>query len=665
MQEGGSFWATFGGAAGAPEASALEKLLKTPGCSVEALLDEEEVIQEFKTGNPSLVARLSEPDALKVLMDFITREPSPEASSARCFRYPFVAVELMTCAPGKFLDALNEEAMDHLWSFLSTTTPSKVNPVLAGYFSRTATALLGKQRKEILDYIRRKDQLEEFLRRIHLRSIAELFARLLSAENQSQVVFQTNDLMMRLMNRWQEQDADSDAQENITLVIAELLSQKDSLCWIEDLTQQLTSPNTVRFLIDHIFTRPSGVPPAMSLLTTVILHTAAGLKDGMTEACASTPTLSPLSPHATMMNEEDVVSLDEPAVAEAAASRGALSPPSTPQTTLRSATSEEWMERRRATLMREVAGHFPRLRDLLDNSLEEAPQEMTMPQGSIPAAGGTTLEVISLISTVARSGLDVILEAVLSNQLLPRCVEVFFRHPWSNLLHNSVKQLLLEVLSGGDSLRQQLVRQLLKEARLAERIVSEYAADAQWKKQRHERVGYMGHLFLLSCELQDYGSRCPEVGEILASTPGWPDVLARIDATQKVHREQLGGGVPASDRGLASSNVVSQREKEEATEQSAACPSWSQRVSGGYLSQEPTDLQDSSAPPPGVMNGLDVHAEGPEGPMPNGQGEHDGQPAPRELAVDTEPEEAFDSFDPGSPTAPRGAETQGTSQSNG
>ncbi|CAJ1360641.1 unnamed protein product [Effrenium voratum] len=71
--------------------------------------------------------------------------------------------------------------------------------------------------------------------------------------------------------------------------------------------------------------------------------------------------------------------------------------------------------------------------------------------------------------------------------------------------------------------------------------------------------------------------------------------------------------------------------------------------------------QDSSAPPPGVMNGLDVHA----GPMPNGQGEHDGQPAPRELAVDTEPEEAFDSFDPGSPTAPRGAETQGTSQSNG
>eukprot|EP00913_Durusdinium_trenchii_P019812 g18624.t1 len=67
-EDGGSFWATFGGGGsdGAPQVSALEKLLQTPNCSVEALLDEEEVIQEFKTGNKSLVARLSEPDGIKV-----------------------------------------------------------------------------------------------------------------------------------------------------------------------------------------------------------------------------------------------------------------------------------------------------------------------------------------------------------------------------------------------------------------------------------------------------------------------------------------------------------------------------------------------------------------------------------------------------------------------
>eukprot|EP00435_Cladocopium_sp_Y103_P002614 s622_g1.t1 len=526
MQEegGGSFWATFGGGSNGTEASALEKLLQTPKCSVEALLDEEEVIQEFKTGNPKLVARLSEPDAIKVLMECITLDPPPEAGNARCFRYPFVAVELMTCAPPKFLELLvskESDAMDLLWSFLKRT-PAEVNPVLAGYFSRTATALTSKYKTEVLDYLRSRGPeqlLREFLDRIHLRSLAELLARLLSGESEAEVVFQTNDLVARFLSRWQE-DSNSDAQENITLVLGELCSQKESLYWIEDLTQQLTEPSTVQFLIDHIFTQPSGVPPAMSLLTTVIIHTAG--KEGA-EVCASTPSLSPLA-QPRLAEDMPPVSLDEPVVGEAAPAK--MVSPGPPQT-LKSSTSE-WMERRRASLMREVAGHFPSFRQLLDTSLQEGEtnRSLAMPQGSIKAVGGTTLEVISLITTLSRSGLEVILEAMLKHQLLPRCLQVFFQHPWSSLLHNCVKQLVVEVLSGSDPLRQQLSKQLLKEACLAERIVEEYAAEASWKatKQKHARVGYMGHLFLMSTALQECKSQ--EVADILTSTSGWREVAA-------------------------------------------------------------------------------------------------------------------------------------------
>jgi hypothetical protein len=46
---GGSFWATFHGpAAGAPELTALEQLLQDPACSIEAVLDDEEVIRNSK-----------------------------------------------------------------------------------------------------------------------------------------------------------------------------------------------------------------------------------------------------------------------------------------------------------------------------------------------------------------------------------------------------------------------------------------------------------------------------------------------------------------------------------------------------------------------------------------------------------------------------------------
>ena len=59
----------------------------------------------------------------------------------------------MTCAPGKFMEHLLSpecQAMELLWS-LSTKT-SEVNPVLAGYFSRTVTVLMQKYQKEALDY---------------------------------------------------------------------------------------------------------------------------------------------------------------------------------------------------------------------------------------------------------------------------------------------------------------------------------------------------------------------------------------------------------------------------------------------------------------------------------------------------------------------------------
>ena len=49
---------------------------------------------------------------------------------------------------------------------------AQVNPVLAGYFSRTATALMSKHQNEVLDYLRRRgpDRLmDDFLKRIHFR----------------------------------------------------------------------------------------------------------------------------------------------------------------------------------------------------------------------------------------------------------------------------------------------------------------------------------------------------------------------------------------------------------------------------------------------------------------------------------------------------------------
>lgn len=404
--------------------------------------------------------------------------------------------------------------------------------------------------------------LEQFIQRIHLRSLAELFAQLLSAEAEKQVLFSTRDLVGRLLRRWEEEEINSDAQENITLILAELLRKKDVLCCIEDLLQQLTSPNTVRFLVDHIFsTQGSAVPAATTLLSAVIAHTTAGRQD--LSVCVSTPTLSPLSPPSPMiLSDDEVVNIgaDEHVLPEVVSR--SVPPPNSPEPTLRGIDHpDEWLERRHVSLMREICSYFPRLRDLLDIALQQS-DALNMPQGKICPVGSTTLEVVSLISTLTRTGSDVVFEEILNTGLLPCCVEVFFRHCWSSLLHNSVTLLLSEVLASSEGNRPKLVDQLLNEAHFASRLVQEYTADVEWSrlapKQRHARVGYMGQLFTISTQLRDYGVRCSsQVREQLASTAGWTEVvLPTLEGIQRLHSLPLGGGIPESDRNLASSSTT-------------------------------------------------------------------------------------------------------------
>eukprot|EP00927_Polykrikos_kofoidii_P085498 TRINITY_DN931_c0_g1_i1.p1 TRINITY_DN931_c0_g1~~TRINITY_DN931_c0_g1_i1.p1 ORF type:complete len:1044 (+),score=194.98 TRINITY_DN931_c0_g1_i1:44-3133(+) len=515
---GGTFWSTFGGPErGAPELSPLEKLLENPNCSVEEILDQEEVIQEFKYGNAALVARLCKPDGMRTLFEFITTEPPTGARQARCFRYPFVAVELMTCGAGQFLKVLsspeNPELSDALWGFLETTPADEVNPVLAGYFARTVGALLANWRSAgaelakhqmdlFVEQLRQRfvDTLfDRFVERLHLRSIADLFAGLVCAEQQEHMVFSVEGLADKLVTRLADEHSETGAEENVAVITIGMLSQRDKIFFSEDLLQQLTSTRVVNVLVDQIFSdRPVAVAAASSILASVVFHAYVAPEGGEAET----------SP------------------------------------------------RRGATMIEDVASHLPRIRSYLDKALSKCSQTPRSPStSSTNLVGSTTLEVVNLFTMLVRTGSSLVLEAMLREQLLLKCVELFFRHPWSTLLHNAVTALIGEVMSGGAGMK--LVLNLLCDGGLLERIVAEYKAEREIKtsrtKPRGPRVGYMGHLHSLCCDLRDYGCRASEVSSALQAQPGWTDiVVVGLDEALRVLSEQLGGGVPSADRGLAS-----------------------------------------------------------------------------------------------------------------
>lgn len=571
----GTFWTTFATTMGAAD-TALERLLQAPDCTVEALLDQEDVIQEFKACNERLSARLCAPDAVATLIEFITCEPPDGASTTRCFRYPFVAVELMTCGADSFIEVIaspeNTRLMDLFWDFLQSTPPSEVNAVLAGYFSRTAAAFLSRRREVFARYLRSRSDdalLQRFLERLHLRSLAELFARLLCAEQTQQLVFRLPGLVDKLLVRMADSSPEgADTQEHVALIIMELLAQRDSLCYGEELLDQLASPKAVGLLMGTVVSGRSGaVAAAASILQSLVANACIAPQSvsGGTLGARS-PALSPLASPSLAL--PDPASLDIGAGENVPDDLSSIGSEPLPKAVTSPRSQVSRVDSNRSTprkpgcndsLMQSVCVSLPRVRALLDAALGAGPPSLEMAHGPVVPIGSTTLDVVHLLTMLVRSGRDMVLDAVLNEQLLPRCLELFFRHPWSSLLHNAVRELVIEALTGDGSTHRRLALSLLREGGLAERLVAEYGMEWQLReegKRRSARVGYMGQLHEICCELRRYGARVPEANEALAAVPGWTDdVLPALDATTKVEADPLGGGVREEDRGLASSGA--------------------------------------------------------------------------------------------------------------
>jgi hypothetical protein len=82
-------------------------LLSKSDCSVEKLLDDEDIIQEFKTQNNKLLTYFDH-DKMKRLIDFITVMPPSDADQKRGHKYPFLALEIFNCEINPLLEKFFE-----------------------------------------------------------------------------------------------------------------------------------------------------------------------------------------------------------------------------------------------------------------------------------------------------------------------------------------------------------------------------------------------------------------------------------------------------------------------------------------------------------------------------------------------------------------------------
>ncbi|TFK36388.1 SIT4 phosphatase-associated protein-domain-containing protein [Crucibulum laeve] len=136
--------------------------------------------------------------------------------------------------------------------------------------------------------------------------------------------------------------------------------------------------------------------------------------------------------------------------------------------------------------------------------------------------------------------------------LLSTVLDLFFDFPWNNFLHSAVYDVVHQVLTGNveNGLNRELAISLFRDAKILHRIIDgQKRNDAEISKPKGVRLGYMGHLTLISEDVLTALERFPPDLRLIilqyVPDPEWDQyVTGRYNETKTRDARLLGGGKP-------------------------------------------------------------------------------------------------------------------------
>ncbi|KAL1965035.1 hypothetical protein VTN77DRAFT_6095 [Rasamsonia byssochlamydoides] len=115
------------------------------------------------------------------------------------------------------------------------------------------------------------------------------------------------------------------------------------------------------------------------------------------------------------------------------------------------------------------------------------------------------------------------------NKVVPTILGFFFRFPWNNFLHNVVYDVVQQVFNGpmDRGFNRSLAIDLFETGRITEQIVEGQRRSDEAQASKNMRLGYMGHLTLISEEVVKFTERHP------------PEVLSQTVMEKVLHRDWI------------------------------------------------------------------------------------------------------------------------------
>ncbi|KAH8106931.1 SAPS-domain-containing protein [Cristinia sonorae] len=167
-------------------ASNIDSLLDKEDVSLEAILDEDDLLQECKAQNTRLIDYFQQVDVLQRLLGYVTGQIEGEERGR--FKYPYVSTEVLCSEIWSIVEECinnSERLLTPFWETVLDRSPEdmKTQMVKASHFAKINAVFLSRKPAEMLAFIQSQpDVVQRILRHIETPAFADLLVRIIQLD---------------------------------------------------------------------------------------------------------------------------------------------------------------------------------------------------------------------------------------------------------------------------------------------------------------------------------------------------------------------------------------------------------------------------------------------------------------------------------------------------
>uniref|UniRef100_A0A3Q0SHG3 Protein phosphatase 6, regulatory subunit 3 n=1 Tax=Amphilophus citrinellus TaxID=61819 RepID=A0A3Q0SHG3_AMPCI len=478
--------------------SHIDTLLEKEDVTLTEVMDEDDVLQECKAQNHKLVDFLLRPQCMEDLVTYITQEPCTDVEEKVKYKYPNISCELLTSDVSQINDRLGEDEklLLKLYSFLQNEPP--LNPLLASFFSKVLSILIGRKPEQIVDFLRKQeDFVDLMIKHIGTSAIMDLLLRMLTCIEPQQlrqdVLNWLNEekviqRLVEMIQPSQDEDRHSNASQSLCEIIRlsrDQMFQVQGSSEPDPLLATLEKQETVEQLLSNIFDKEKNESAIVSVIQ--ILLTLFETRRPAFEGHVECP---PGMSHPSFSVNHSILEAVR-----------------------------------------------PRLKDFHQLLLEPPKKNMMKTTWGVldPPVGNTRLNVVRLVASLLQSNTHSINAELINLNTLGVILDMYFKYIWNNFLHIQVEICTAMILAmppaptdtqpdtESERVRESiLIKHLFQKCQFIQRILDAWSSNENEQAEGGRRRGYMGHLTRIANSIVhncDKGPNGPQVQQLISELP--------------------------------------------------------------------------------------------------------------------------------------------------